>query len=315
MQSFIRSCLTHSALLGVLVGTTVAGFCGVGSAIAIQPKNAAPAAVKSNHWAFQSLNSLIERYGCVIVSSSNVPFQAINAPTRYEMAAALNECLDKIADRFKTTEDRISAQALQKEFKREIDILQPSIGSLAAWTATLESQQFSTINHPVGEVAYFSPFPGLLLQPTHWSFQAVQSLIERYQCILNAPDTPNRNSSATSRYEMAALISTCLNRIGDRFANQKDLETAQALQKEFKRETEIFKKNEDILSIPTLPPLKAEQFSPSTKLGGPVVSPVKSSPDLKKVEDRTATLESQQFSTTTKIQGEAVVTFQGGGFR
>jgi hypothetical protein len=280
MQSFIQSCLTRSALLGVLVGTTFVGFCGVGGgAIAIQPKNAAPAAVKPSHWAFQSLNSLIEQYGCVVVSPSGLPFQALPAPTRYEMAAVLDGCLDQIADRFETTEDRLSAQALQKEFKRETEIFWANTGSFKGRPATLEAQQFSTINHPVGEVVYFSPFPGLLLEPTHWSFQSVQSLIERYQCILNAPDTPNRNSSATSRYEMAALISTCLNRIGDRFANQKDLETAQALQKEFKSELTALKDRVDFL------------------------------------ENRAATLEPQQFSTTTKLQGQAVVTFQGGGFR
>jgi hypothetical protein len=315
MQSFIQSCLTRSALLGVLMGTTFVGLGGLGGdAIASQPQIPDPSAtVKSDHWTFQSLKSLVERYGCV-VNPSGIYFQQPSAtPSRYEMAAMVNECLDRIGDRFTTPEDRVAALTLFKEFKPEHDVLRARADQLELRTTTLEAQQFPSTTKVIVEPEFYGQFPGL--QPTHWSFQAIQSLSIRYHCTPQTSSTLTAQGTATSRYDMAIALNTCLSRIGDRFANQKDLETAQALQKEFKRETEIFKKNEDILSIPTLPPLKAEQFSPSTKLGGPVVSPVKSSPDLKKVEDRTATLESQQFSTTTKIQGEAVVTFQGGGFR
>jgi Carbohydrate-selective porin, OprB family len=117
------------------------------------------------------------------------------------------------------------------------------------------------------------------VEPTHWSFQAIQSLAERYHCAPNTSDTLNRKDATISRYEMAAVLNTCLHRIGDRFVNQKDLETAQALQKEFKPELTALKDRVDFL------------------------------------ENRAATLEPQQFSTTTKLQGQAVVTFQGGGFR
>jgi hypothetical protein len=117
------------------------------------------------------------------------------------------------------------------------------------------------------------------IQPTHWSFQAIQSLVEHYHCISNNPETFSSKGAAISRYEIAVVLNTCLNRIGDRFANQKDLETAQALQKEFKPELTALKDRVDFL------------------------------------ENRAATLESQQFSTTTKVQVQAIVTFQGGGFR
>jgi Carbohydrate-selective porin, OprB family len=115
----------------------------------------------------------------------------------------------------------------------------------------------------------------VVVQPTHWSFQAIQSLAERYRCA----EKLSGKSEAIARYDMAAILNACLNRIGDRFANQKDLETAQALQKEFKPELTTLKDRVDFL------------------------------------ENRAATLEPQQFSTTTKLQGQAVVTFQGGGFR
>ncbi len=279
MRSFIRSCRNRSAFLGVLVGTTVVGFCCAGGDVIAAPPQNASTALQSEDWISHSVKSLIERYGCVAVSPSGLPFQTIPAPTRYEMAAVLDGCLDQIADRFETNEDRLSAQALQKEFKRETEIFWANTGSFKGRPATLEAQQFSTINHPVGEVAYFSPFPGLLSQPTDWSFQAIQSLVDHYQCILNAPDILNRSGSATSRHEMAALLSTCLNRINNRFANQKDSETAQALQKEFKPELTTLKDRVDFL------------------------------------ENRAATLEPQQFSPTTKLQGQAIITIQGGGFR
>jgi chaperonin cofactor prefoldin len=277
MQSFARSYLTRSALLGVLVGTTFVGFCGVGGAIAAEPKNAnALETINSSHWTFKSLKMLAERYGCVI-SGSGIYFPPNDTSSRYEMAAAVNECLDQISDRFYTKEDQVAAQALFKEFQKEVAILRERGDSLEKHTATLESQQFSPTTKVFVEPVIYSQFPGL--QPTHWAFQAVWSLAQGYRCTSDTPNTLNSKGTATSRYEMAVLLNTCLNLIGHRFANQKDLETAQALQKEFKPELTALKDRVDFL------------------------------------ENRAATLEPQQFSTTTKLQGQAVVTFQSGGFR
>jgi chaperonin cofactor prefoldin len=281
MQSlfFIRSCLTRSALLGVLVGTTFVGLCGGGGdAIASQPQIPDPSAtVKSDHWTFQSLKSLVERYGCVVNPSGIYFREPSTTPSRYEMAAMVNECLDQIADRFTTPEDRVAALVLFKEFKPEHDVLRARADQLERRTTTLEAQQFPSTTKVIVEPEFYGQFPGL--QPTHWSFQAIQSLSMRYHCTPQTSSTLTAQGAATSRYDMAVALNTCLNLIGHRFANQKDLETAQALQKEFKPELTTLKDRVDFL------------------------------------EDRAATLEAQQFSTTTKIQGEAVITFQGGGFR
>jgi porin len=67
--------------------------------------------------------------------------------------------------------------------------------------------------------------------------------------------------------------------IGHRFANQKDLEIAQALQKEFKPELATLTDRVDF------------------------------------IEKRAEALQFHQFSTTTKLQGQAIITIQGGGFR
>jgi chaperonin cofactor prefoldin len=278
MQSFVWFCLTRSALLGVLAGTTLVGFYSAeGVAIAAQPKTAnASETINSDHWTFKSLKKLAERYGCV-VNASGMYFQPSDTLSRYEMAAAVNECLDQIADRFETSEDRVVAQTLFKEFKKEVEVLRERTNRLEDRTATLESQQVSPTAKVIVDPVIYSQFPGL--QPTHWAFQAAQSLSQRYGCVPYAPSVFSGKGGTVSRYEMAVFLSSCFNRIGHRFANQKDLEMAQALQKEFKPELTIVKDRADFL------------------------------------ENRAATLEPQQFSTTTKLQGQAVVTFQGGGFR
>jgi hypothetical protein len=277
MQSFVLPCLARSAFLGALVGVIWTGFYGAGgAAIAAQPQSThALATIKSNHWAFQSLKSLAERYGCVI-NSSGLYFQPSATPSRYEMAAAVNECLDQIADHFTTPKDYVTVQALIKEFKPEMDVLRSRVSQDCRTIAQDVQQCFLTTKVFV-EPEFYAQFPGL--QPTHWSFQAIQSLSKRYHCTPNLSSTMSGKEAGISRYDMAVSINTCLNMIGHRFANQKDLEIAQALQKEFKPELATLTDRIDF------------------------------------IEKRAEALEFHQFSTTTKLQGQAIITIQGGGFR
>lgn len=46
-------------------------------------------------WAFQALQSLIERYSC-IARYPDGDFKGNRAMTRFEFATALNACLDKV---------------------------------------------------------------------------------------------------------------------------------------------------------------------------------------------------------------------------
>jgi hypothetical protein len=107
--------------------------------------------VQPTDWAYQALQSLVERYGC-IAGYPNGTFRGNRAATRYEMAAALNACLDQISDRFATKEDLEAVKALQEEFKAELATLKGRVDSLEARTATLEAQQFSTTTKLQGEV-------------------------------------------------------------------------------------------------------------------------------------------------------------------
>ncbi len=109
--------------------------------------------VQPADWAFQALQSLVERYGC-IAGYPDGTFRGNRAATRYELAAALNACLDQISDRFATKEDLETVKALQEEFKAELATLKGRVDGLEARTATLEAQQFSTTTKLNGEAIF-----------------------------------------------------------------------------------------------------------------------------------------------------------------
>jgi hypothetical protein len=109
--------------------------------------------VQPTDWAFQALQSLVERYGC-IAGYPDGTFRGNRAATRYELAAALNACLDQISDKFATKEDLEKVKALQEEFKTELATLKGRVDGLEARTATLEAQQFSTTTKLHGEVIF-----------------------------------------------------------------------------------------------------------------------------------------------------------------
>jgi hypothetical protein len=109
--------------------------------------------VQPTDWAFQALQSLVERYGC-IAGYPDGTFRGNRAATRYELAAALNACLDQISDRFAAKEDLAAIKALQEEFKAELATLKGRADGLEVRTATLEAQQFSTTTKLTGLVFF-----------------------------------------------------------------------------------------------------------------------------------------------------------------
>jgi hypothetical protein len=120
------------------------------------------------------------------------------------------------------------------------------------------------------------------VRPTDWAFQALQSLVERYGCIAGYPDRTYRGNRAMTRYEFAAGLNACLDRVNELIAaattdlvKKEDLATLQKLQEEFAAELATLRGHVDSL------------------------------------EARTSTLEKQQFSTTTKLNGEVVIGVAG----
>jgi hypothetical protein len=88
-------------------------------------------------WAYQALSNLVEQYGCV-AGYPNGTFRGNRAMTRYEAAALLNACLDRI------TEVTDELRRLLKEFETELAILRGRVDGLEARVGELEATQFST---------------------------------------------------------------------------------------------------------------------------------------------------------------------------
>ncbi len=134
------------------------------------------------------------------------------------------------------------------------------------------SPQSASIKGQVTSVSQLSD-----VRPTDWAFQALQSLVERYGCIAGYPDRTYRGNRALTRYEFAAGLNACLDRVNELIAastadlvKKQDLATLQKLQEDFAAELATIRGMVDSL------------------------------------EARTTTLEKQQFSTTTKLNGEVI---------
>jgi hypothetical protein len=144
----------------------------------------------------------------------------------------------------------------------------------AEFPAKAESN-YSVSPEPMAQVTSVSQLSDV--RPTDWAFQALQSLVERYGCIAGYPDKTYRGNQALTRYEFAAGLNACLDRVNELLASatanlvkKEDLAALQKLQTEFAAELATLRGRVDTL------------------------------------EARTATLEKQQFSTTTKLTGEVV---------
>jgi len=101
--------------------------------------------VQPTDWAYQALTNLVEKYGCV-AGYPNGTYKGGNAMTRYEAAALLNACLDRV------TEVTDELQRLMDEFKAELATLTGRVSGLEKKVGKLEAQQFSTTTKLKGEV-------------------------------------------------------------------------------------------------------------------------------------------------------------------
>ena len=116
--------------------------------------------VRPTDWAFQALQSLVERYGC-IAGYPDGTYRGNRALTRYEFAAGLNACLDQVTKligsstaNFVTREDLAVLQRLQEEFAAELASLRGRVDALEARTSELEANQFSTTTTLNGETIF-----------------------------------------------------------------------------------------------------------------------------------------------------------------
>jgi len=114
------------------------------------------------------------------------------------------------------------------------------------------------------------------VQPTDWAFQALQSLVERYGCIEGYPDRTYRGNRAMTRYEFAAGLNKCLDRIQELIAalpqgvTREDLDRLRKLQEEFAAELATLRGRVNALEA-RANEVEANQFSTTTKLRGEVI--------------------------------------------
>ncbi len=121
------------------------------------------------------------------------------------------------------------------------------------------------------------------VQPTDWAYQALRSLVERYGVIGGYSDGTFRGDRVLSRSEFAAALLTALDRIqaiidqrlGDHAVARDDLATLLRLQTEFSADLALLRGR------------------------------------VRSLESRTTQLETNQFSTTTKLHGEAIFSLAG----
>jgi len=114
------------------------------------------------------------------------------------------------------------------------------------------------------------------VKPTDWAFGALQSLVERYGCIAGYPDGTFRGNRAMTRYEFAAGLNACLDKVteliragGSNLVQKEDVEKVQKLQEQFAAELAILRGRIDVLEARTAE-LESNQFSTTTKLNGTV---------------------------------------------
>jgi hypothetical protein len=155
----------------------------------------------------------------------------------------------------------VANSALAAEVNEQVT----NVGELSE---TQESNEMSQVT----SVSQFSD-----VQPTDWAFQALQSLVERYGCIAGYPNSTYRGNRALTRYEFAAGLNACLDRVNELIAtatadlvSKQDLATLQRLQEEYSAELATLRGRVDGLEARTSE-LEANQFSTTTKLVGEAI--------------------------------------------
>jgi len=143
-----------------------------------------------------------------------------------------------------------------------------ALGMVAPVAANAADLNMAAVNQYTSEqVTSVTQFTDV--QPTDWAYQALSNLVEKYGCVAGYSNGTFAGGKAMTRFEAAALLSACLDRVTE------NTEELNRLANDFAKELSI---------------LKGRVASAEKKIG---------------------TLEAMQFSTTTKLKGEA--TFVLGG--
>ena len=99
------------------------------------------------------------------------------------------------------------------------------------------------------------------VQPTDWAYQALTNLVDRYGCVAGYPNGTYGGGQSMTRFEAAALLNACLDRVTE------VTDELERLMTEFRSELTVLKGRVDGLDN-RVGNLEATQFSTTTKLKG-----------------------------------------------
>ncbi len=132
------------------------------------------------------------------------------------------------------------------------------ISPATAQTVKLDVVDYYASQEQVTSITQFSD-----VRPTDWAYQALTNLVERYGCVAGYPDLTYRGGQSMTRYEAAALLNSCLDRVTE------VTDEIRKLQEEFKAELIVLRARVEGLEARAAV-LEATQFSTTTKLNGEV---------------------------------------------
>ncbi|WP_414527281.1 iron uptake porin [Nodularia chucula] len=179
------------------------------------------------------------------------------------------------------------------------------------------------------------------LNPDDWAVQALESLAHKYNCIIGYADgtyrrnrgeqAPNCGEVQTlsesspllpapcspaswgdrplNRYEFAAALSTCLARLNQQNVESEDLATLQRLQRDFASEIATIQQQVGDLETRNAT-LIAQQFSPTTKLEGEAIFALAGVGGNRRVDDSDESIDSN-IVFSNRVRLELTTSFSG----
>ena len=128
--------------------------------------------------------------------------------------------------------------------------------TISAFERIIRHNEYYASQEQVTSITQFSD-----VQTTDWAYQALSNLVERYGCVAGYPNGTYKGGQSMTRFEAAALLNACLDRVTEVTDELKKLLA------EFDAELTVLTSRVDGLEN-KVGQLQATQFSTTTKLKG-----------------------------------------------
>ncbi|MEA5623378.1 iron uptake porin [Nostoc sp. UHCC 0251] len=184
------------------------------------------------------------------------------------------------------------------------------------------TEEFSLSPHPPDSDNQMSQVTSVSqledVQPSDWAFDALQSLVERYGCIAGYPDVTYLGNRSISRYEFAAGLNACLEKINEAMpavvTERSRTTSLRDATRTWKQATRSVSQRSAGYAYANnkINPVNNEDLILLQRLQGEFKAELQQlQQSVEAVENRTSELQSNQFSTTTRLFGQAIFSVQG----